>query len=59
MADLSDLVDIPLDEISDEELERLVIHGRLARDESAVPKARAAKKAAAVSNLNIDYDEFE
>jgi hypothetical protein len=59
MADLQDLIDIPLDEISDEELERLVMHGRLVREESTSPKAKAAKKSVTATNLNIDYDEFE
>ena len=55
MADLQDLIDVPLDEVSDEELEDLIMKGRLAREYKSEPKERKKKEPAVTKT----YDEFE
>lgn len=59
MSDLQDLIGIPLDKISDEELEAIMIHGRLAREESNVPKVKAAKKEATSKVSQEELDQFD
>lgn len=58
MGTLQDLIDIPLDEVSDEELEELIAKGRLAREYRPEPKTRkaSAKKAVVVQDTYDDYD---
>ena len=63
MASLEDLIGVPLDKIGDEELEQLIIHGRLAREASSAPKEkkeRVAKASTAKCTMtDEELDEFE
>ena len=56
MAYLEDLVGKPLHEISDEELDTLVMKGRLAREEEAEEKGKKARKKSAKIILAVDLD---
>ena len=63
MASLEDLIGVPSDEIGDEELEQLIIRGRLAREASSAPKEkkeRVAKVSTAKCTMtDEELDEFE
>jgi hypothetical protein len=60
MSLLEELIGGSLDEISDEELEKAIIEGRLGREHTDVPKEkRVGKKASAVERLDIDMSDFD
>jgi len=59
MSKLEDLIGRPLDQVSDEELEELVIRGRLAREQQAPAKEKKASKPKKESKLiEVDLDDF-
>lgn len=58
MSMLEKLIGIPLDKVSDEELEELVMKGRLAREQAAPAKA-TRKASPKKAEPEIDFDEFE
>lgn len=55
MSLLEELIDIPLDQISDEELEEAVMKGRVAREYKEPPKARKTAKTVEV----VDYSDYD
>jgi hypothetical protein len=61
MSLLEELIDGRLDEISDEELEKAIIEGRLGREYNEAPPEKKAKKKAAstVEKLDIDMSDFD
>jgi hypothetical protein len=58
MANLEDLIGVSLNEISDEELEKVIMHGRLAREESAVTKKATTAKKTAAKKCSISDEEL-
>jgi len=59
MSILEDLIGQPLHEVSDEELEELVMKGRLAREQQTPAKEKKASKPKKESKLiEVDLDDF-
>lgn len=58
MSLLEELIGGSLDEISDEELERAIIEGRLGREQYDVPKEKKVGKKKAVET-DIDMSDFD
>lgn len=62
MGDLSDLVGRPLDQISDEELEEIVMKGRLAREDEAAGAAKGRSRKAAApkeDKYTVNLDDYD
>ena len=59
MSLLEELIGGSLDEISDEELERAIIEGRLGREQYEVPKEKKAGKKKSPVAIDIDMSDFD
>lgn len=59
MSLFEELIGQPLDQISDEELDQIVMTGRLGREQPTETKAKKAGSSAKKKQMELDLSEFD